>query len=432
MGHFLAAMNLKIVTASLVIIAAGLLLAGLLAFGISSGTTAGTKAASATGDAALEVPDADTADSENEGEAQVATAAMSSSGPARNGASPHVGAAKSAREREAYINGMARSWAALEPLAALEQVRKLPDAESRDMAMLALLGEWSGMSAAEILRNGQASGFGIAGALGLYLMNNGRLSPAQTAALANEYLSGNQRAGVLGRAAEVLAATDPAAAMALGDGLSGWQQTRFLGRFAMGWAASQPEAAKEWASSIPDPCTRAQVMSRILEAEISSDPAQAAQSFAEMSMEAPDVRARAARRIGEGWAGKDTVAAMQWAAALDDEQVKAAAQQGIAQAAPVGIGAMLNTGSDGVVVIGGLVPGSPAISSGSVNVGDRIIAVGGTDGAWVDSRGVSIRELTSMIRGQPNTQVSLQVQSPGDVSPRIITLNRQQIIHRPQ
>lgn len=431
-------MNLKILTVSLVIIAAGLLLAGLLTFGISPGTTPGSEepaaapAAGALGDAALELPDADTADSKNEGEAHVATAAMSSSGPARNGASPEVGAAKSAREREAYINGMARSWAALEPLAALEQVRKLPDAESRDMAMLALLGEWSGMSAAEILRNGQASGFGIAGALGLYLMNNGRLSPAETAALANEYLSGNQRVGVLGRAAEVLAATDPAAAMALGDGLSGWQQTRFLARFAMGWAASQPEAAKDWAASIPDPRTRAQVMSRILEAEISRDPAQAAQSFAEISMEAPDVRARTARRIGEGWAGRDTVAAMQWAATLNDEQVKAAAQQGIAQAAPVGIGAMLSTGSDGVAVIGGLVPGSPAISSGSVNVGDRIIAVGGADGAWVDSRGVSIRELTSMIRGQPNTQVSLQVQSPGDVSPRVITLNRQQIIHRPE
>jgi C-terminal processing protease CtpA/Prc len=41
-------------------------------------------------------------------------------------------------------------------------------------------------------------------------------------------------------------------------------------------------------------------------------------------------------------------------------------------------------------------------------------------------------ELIGLIRGAPNSQVSLQVQSPGESAPRTITLGRQQIIFRPQ
>ncbi len=335
---------------------------------------------------------------------------------------------KNAREREACINGLVRSYAALDPLAAMEKIRELPDADTRDMAMLALYGEWSGMSAADIIRSGDAGHFGIAGALGLYLMNNGRMTPEQTAALANEFLSGDAQVGVLGRAAEKMAATDPAAALALGEKLDGRQQTRFLARFAMGWAQADPEAARQWASQIGDPSTRARVIERILEAEVSDDPALAARSFLETPPDTPPARARAAGRIAAEWAGKDTLAAMQWAAGLTNEADRTAAQRGIERVAPIGIGAMLNSGADGVPVVGGIVPGTPA--SGSLRVGDRVLSVSGADGAWVNARNVSMGEVISLIRGQPNTQVSLQVQSPGDQAPRVITIGRQQIIHR--
>ena len=49
---------------------------------------------------------------------------------------------------------------------AMARVRELPDAASRDMAMLALLGEWSGQSVTELVQAGEVGRFGVAGALG--------------------------------------------------------------------------------------------------------------------------------------------------------------------------------------------------------------------------------------------------------------------------
>jgi C-terminal processing protease CtpA/Prc len=79
-----------------------------------------------------------------------------------------------------------------------------------------------------------------------------------------------------------------------------------------------------------------------------------------------------------------------------------------------------------------VVPGSPAGASGQLQPGDAILAVSGPNGSWVDARSRSMGELIGMIRGEPNTQVSLQVQSPGQTAPRTVTLGRQQIINRPQ
>jgi len=77
------------------------------------------------------------------------------------------------------------------------------------------------------------------------------------------------------------------------------------------------------------------------------------------------------------------------------------------------------------------VSGSPASTSG-LQPGDRLLAVADASGSWVDSRGLRINQVSGMIRGEPNTQVTLQVQSPGAAAPRVVTLGRQQIIHRPQ
>jgi carboxyl-terminal processing protease len=79
-----------------------------------------------------------------------------------------------------------------------------------------------------------------------------------------------------------------------------------------------------------------------------------------------------------------------------------------------------------------LVPGGPASASGQLQAGDRIVAVGDANGRWVDARNVRLGEVVGLIRGEPNTQVSLRIQSPGDAAPRAVTLGRQQIIHSPQ
>ena len=337
---------------------------------------------------------------------------------------------RTAREREAYMNALAPSLAAMGPLAALDKIRAFPDPDSRDMAMLALLGEWSGNSAADIIRGGDAGRFGIAGALGLFMMDSGRMTPEQAAAWAIEQLGGDARAAVISRAAAAMAARDPVAALALGEGLVGAPQARFLASFASGWAAADPQAARQWASKLGDPGLRARVLDRILDADVSADPARAARNLAEMPPDATPARSVAFMRVASGWAGKDTLAAMSWAAGLADEADRAAAQRGIENVAPVGIGAMLDSGDDGLPVVGGIVPGAPA--SASLSVGDRILAVAGADGTWVDSRGLTMGELVSLIRGRPDTQVSLQVQSPGTAAPRQLTIGRRQIIHSPR
>lgn len=336
-----------------------------------------------------------------------------------------------ARAREDYLNATFRPLAALGVEAALARVRELPDAASRDMAMMALLGEWSGLTVTELAQRGDIGRFGVAGALALQLMNSGRISPQQAAGMADEFLSGDQRVGVLARTAEKLAPSDPTAALAMGEGLTDWQQVRFLSRFVSGWATADPNAARAWAMQVEDPRTRARLIGRVLAEQVKSDPVGAAQTFAQMPPEEADARRRTARQIASQWAANDTLAAMQWSDSLSDEGDRDAAKQGIRSAAPVGIGARISTGSDGVPVLASIVPGSPAGASGQLQSGDRVLAVADANGAWVNSRNRSLGDVVRLIQGEPNTQVTLQVQSADGSAPRVVTLGREQIIFRP-
>ncbi len=338
---------------------------------------------------------------------------------------------KDGKARETYLAGMVSRIAALRPEEALEQVRLLQDAEARDMLMLALLAQWSGATTLDLVRNRDVTRFGVAGALALYLMDSGKFSPAQAAALAKEGGAGRQ-AELLARVASKLVTTDPAAAVAMGGGLEGRQQNRFYESLARAWGASAPDAARQWASQIPDPELRARVQTSILQAEASGNPAAAARSFTQFPPGTPESRMRLAASIAESWANKDTVAAMQWASSLADASDQAAALQGIQRAAPVGIGARVVSGDDGFPVLTDFVPGSPASMSGQLRPGDRLLAVSDGQGGWVDPRGLPLGQVVDLIRGAPNTQVSLRVQDSGGSVQRVITLGRQQIIHRAQ
>ena len=337
----------------------------------------------------------------------------------------------SSRAREDYLNAMFRPLAGLGAEVALARVRELPDAASRDMAMLALLGEWSGQSVTELVQRGEVGRFGVAGALGLYLMNEGKLTPVQTAALANEFLTDQQRGSVLSRAAEKLAATDPTTALALGEGLTDWQQARFLSRFVSGWALADPDEARAWAGQVEDPRTRSVLLGRVLAEEVKVNPTAAAQAFLQTPPEDAQIRERTAGQIAANWAAQDTVAAMQWANNLPQDNDRASAQRGIRSTAPVGIGARLSRGEDGLPVLQELVPGSPASASGQLRSGDRLLAVSDANGSWVNSRSMSIGDVAGLIQGNPETSVSIQVQSADGSAPRVVTLQRKQIIHRP-
>ncbi|MBJ7391671.1 MAG: hypothetical protein JHC85_08900, partial [Chthoniobacterales bacterium] len=322
--------------------------------------------------------------------------------------------------------------AGLGPEAALARVAELPDAASRDMAMLSLLAEYSGLSTLEIIKQGNIWRFGAGGALAAHLLESGRISPQQAAEMAKASVDGNRRGELFAEVASKLAATDPAAALALGNDLDGRQHRRFLEEFARSWAESSPTAARQWAAQIADQSTRDAMLSGITQAEIQRSPALAAQNFSAMPPTDAEARADTARSIASSWASNDTVAAMNWAAGLPAESDRAAAQDGIHSTAPIGIGAVLNRNENGLPVVGDLVPGGPASASGALKSGDALMAVTDANGAWVDTRALRMGDLLGMIRGQPNTQVSLQVQSPGSTSPRVITLGRQQVIFRPK
>lgn len=342
-------------------------------------------------------------------------------------------AAADARAREDFLIRSFRPLAAQTPENLLARLRQLPDAASRDVAMLSVLGQITGMTAAELAQNGDVRRFGIAGALALNLMNSGRLTPQEAATFAREFVAGgSDMTGVISRAAEKLAQTDPRSALALGEGLEGFQQTRFLARFAMGWARTDPAAARQWASQLTDPATRARVEDRIIESLSEQNPAAAAQSFLAAPPQDERARMRAAQRIGASWGGADTLAAMDWSASLPNQADREAAVRGINSAAPVGIGARLNEGADGVPVLQDLVPDGPAGASGLLRAGDRLLAVRGADGNWVEARSLPLGEVVSMIRGESGTPVTLRVQSEGGSAPQEVTLNRQQIIFRPQ
>jgi hypothetical protein len=413
-----------------------LLLAGvLLAGGVFFFATGGSASENLPGEDAVEQADGTLREQAvpEEGFVGAAKAAVKKGGAAApKVASPAANAeVENGRAREDYLNAMFRPMAAQGVEAAMARVRELPDAESRDMAMLALLGEWSGLTVTELAQRGDIGRFGVAGALALELMNSGQITPQQAAGMANEFLPIDQRVGVLGRSAEKLAATDPTAALAMGEGLTDWQQTRFLSRFVSGWASTAPEDARAWAMQVPDPQTRARLMGRVLAEQVKNDPVGAAQTFAQMPPEDVEVRQRTARQIASQWAANDTLAAMQWSDSLNNQADREAAKRGIRSAAPIGIGARLSTGNDGVPVLDSLVPGGPASASGELRGGDRVLAIADANGSWVNSRNRPLGDVVRMIQGEPNTRVTIQVQSTDGSPPRVVTLGREQIIFRP-
>lgn len=350
------------------------------------------------------------------------------------GAVPRSAAAgeQSGRDREKSMAQLAARLAGLPPEQALAQIAELPDQDSRDMAMVALLGELSGMSSLEMIRRGDVWRFGAGGALAVHLLESGKITAAQAVAMTQQNTDGNRRGELFVRIGTKLASEDPNAAVALGNGLRSWERQQFLEDLASQWSESSPDQARRWIATVEDAQTRDALLAGMLQAEVKNNPAAAAASFASMPPSTPSARSQAAMRIASEWAARDTLAAMRWAESLPGEAERNAASQGIRNAAPVGIGVMLTSGSDGLPVVGNIVPGGPASTSGALQPGDTLLSVSGANGQWIDTRQLTTRGLLGLVRGEPDTQVSLQVRSPGSTTTRVVTLARQQLIFRPQ
>jgi len=190
--------------------------------------------------------------------------------------------------------------------------------------------------------------------------------------------------------------------------------------------ANNPELAVLWANELTEGAGRAAVLRRTAAALVGSDPAAA---FALGEGLPPEEQQNFLHAVLASWATADTDAALKYADQLQDPTQRDAALATIRTMAPVGIGAALSI-QDGYAVINQLFPGTPAELSGQIRPGDRIVALAQGDGAFVDARGLPLKDIVDMVRGAPNTTLQLQLlgaDAGPESPPRTVSILRNQL-----
>jgi len=190
--------------------------------------------------------------------------------------------------------------------------------------------------------------------------------------------------------------------------------------------ANNPELAVLWANELTEGAGRAAVLRRTAAALVGSDPAAA---FALGEGLPPEEQQNFLHAVLASWATADTDAALKYADQLQDPTQRDAALAAIRTMAPVGIGAALSI-QDGYAVINQLFPGTPAELSGQIHPGDRIVALAQGDGAFVDARGLPLKDIVDMVRGAPNTTLQLQLlgaDAGPESPPRTVSILRNQL-----
>jgi hypothetical protein len=190
--------------------------------------------------------------------------------------------------------------------------------------------------------------------------------------------------------------------------------------------ADNPELAVLWANELTEGAGRAAVLRRTAAALVGSDPASA---FALGEQLPPEEQQNFLHAVLASWSAADTDAALKYAGQLQDPAERDAALAAIRTMAPVGIGAALRM-QDGYAVVNQLIPGTPAELSGQILPGDRIVALAQGDGAFVDARGLPLKDVVDMIHGAPNTTVQLQLLAANadpETPPRTVSIVRDQL-----
>jgi hypothetical protein len=190
--------------------------------------------------------------------------------------------------------------------------------------------------------------------------------------------------------------------------------------------ANNPELAVLWANELTEGAGRAAVLRRTAVALVGSDPAAA---FALGEQLPAEEQQNFLNAVFAGWGAADTDAALKYADQLQDPAQRDAAIAAIRTMAPVGIGAALSI-QDGYAVINQLFPGTPAELSGQIHPGDRIVALAQGDGAFVDARGLPLKDIVDMVRGTPNTTLQLQLlgaDAGPETPPRTVSILRNQL-----
>lgn len=190
--------------------------------------------------------------------------------------------------------------------------------------------------------------------------------------------------------------------------------------------ADNPELAVLWANELTEGAGRAMMLRQAATSLVTSDPTAA---FALGEQLPVEEQRKFLDAVFAGWGASDTDAALKWTEQIQDSAEREAAIAAIRTMAPVGIGAALSL-QDGYAVVNQLFPGTPAELSGQIHPGDRIIALAQGDNAFVDARGLPLKDIVDMVRGAPNTTLQLQLLA-GDAgpnaAPRTVSISRGQL-----
>jgi hypothetical protein len=328
-------------------------------------------------------------------------------------------------DRAAFLRGMFAHLAE-NPGEALSAVKSLDAQIDRETAVTALVASWRPEPLPLGEQTSLISYYGTIGGTLASLLGD----PELTANCANGLLGGMERARLLGAASGRLAANDPQHALELGSELAGRERAEFLLGLATGWARAGGDAAWMWSMQQDDPALRNSLQETIVLNWARRDPEAAASVLPQIA--AGESRQKLLEIVANMWASTDTKAAFDWANNLSTPQERDAANAAIRENAPVGIGVVLSEGPDGYPLIRELVPGSTASSSGVLQSGYQIAAVGDGNGRFTELQGKSIEDVAPMIRGKPGSTVWLQVIPPGGTPANRLTVvvPRQQLMFK--
>ncbi len=330
-------------------------------------------------------------------------------------------------ERAAFLRGLFSKLAEGSSSAALNALQSFKNESDRAAALDALVASWETEPSTDqrkdllALQAEHPDVRQLARLLG---------NPALAAEAAMTLLSGGERAQLLRMAAVATVEQDPQRALQYAQFLTGSDQNDLLEAVGRAWGRREGEAALAWANSQADPALRAQLQANVLAGWSFNEPEKAAGRIAEI----PDTetRQKVLQFIASSWASSDTQAALNWARAQPDAATRQHALSAIQSSAPVGIGVSLASSPEGLPVIQGLIPNSPASAGGVLQPGYQIASVADGRGGFTDLRGMNIGDVAKLLRGKPGSSVVLQV-IPEGAAPnqrRLVSITRQQLIFK--
>ena len=192
-----------------------------------------------------------------------------------------------------------------------------------------------------------------------------------------------------------LAATEPARAMGLADGLTDWERRQFFDKVLVGWASVDPAAARAW---MTDPANERDTKERGFPWITASDQHRD-WALATLAAERdPTTRLDIIRGLATNMANNGTREALAWAESLTDPAERDAAHDRIYESTPRGIGVVLGF-ADGYPGVQGTLPDSAAARAG-LQTGDRLVEVIGQDGKAVSLYQQPLDTVVTHLRGE--------------------------------